>query len=229
MAKSETMPSPSNVPNSNIDDVLNDTEIGSVIAKNKYLFIFLVVGALLAVLGWGAYTHFKAESDIKSNARIAEYKIGPLANFAADKLEANGLLQEYSKLSVELKGYNGLATTLIVSADALIAKTKYNQALELLNNGKAEFEQNMFLHYFIGIRLATIYEDQGKVKLAIEELRSINDRGTKLLEGKTYIDLGRLYLKSGDKETAKANFEYVIDNIAENEFVKLAKLYLKDL
>ena len=51
-----------------------------------------------------------------------------------------------------------------------------------------------------------------------------------MFEGKTYLDLGRLYLKKGDKQKAKTSFQYVVDKAKDDpEFVKLAKIYLTKL
>ncbi len=75
-----------------------------------------------------------------------------------------------------------------------------------------------------------MYEDLGKNAEAVEVLKTISKSKTDAFPGKTYLDLGRIYLKLNDKEKAKASFQYVLDKAKDDaEFVKMAKLYLSTL
>jgi hypothetical protein len=49
------------------------------------------------------------------------------------------------------------------------------------------------------------------------------------MEDKLYLDLGRLYLSAGNKEKAKVNLQYLVDNGKDAEFMKIARLYLEDI
>ena len=67
-------------PNRGIDDILQQTEMGSFISKNKSLFIGIVVLALLAVAGFGAWTYFSGERDKKVQAELYEFSKGSLTS-----------------------------------------------------------------------------------------------------------------------------------------------------
>ena len=104
-----------------------------------------------------------------------------------------------------------------------------NEALEILTIGQ-NLAKNEYAEYFILSRLAVVYEDLGQDQKAIETLEKMNSKSFKIFEGKNYLDLGRLYLKQGNKEKAKASFTYVVEKAKdESEFVKIAKLYLSKM
>ena len=87
--------------------------------------------------------------------------------------------------------------------------------------------KNEYNNYFILARMAVVYEDLGQVDKAILTIEKMNSAKFKVFEGKNYVDLGRLYLKMGNKDKAKTSFQYVVDKAHdEAEFVKIAKLYL---
>lgn len=69
----------------------------------------------------------------------------------------------------------------------------------------------------------------GQKREAISLLEELNRSKVKIMEGKVYLDLGRLYLETGDKKRARQNLSYVIDKFPQNNFDKMAKLYLMEL
>ena len=104
-----------------------------------------------------------------------------------------------------------------------------NEALEVLTLGQ-KAAKNDYAEYFILSRLAVVYEDLGQDQNAIDTLTKMNSKSLKIFEGKNYLDLGRLYLKQGNKEKAKASFTYVVEKAKDDsEFVKIAKLYLSKM
>lgn len=125
--------------------------------------------------------------------------------------------------------YLGLLPLVIKSSDALVANSHFTEARSVLAIGE-KIASDDYSKYFILSRQAVVFEDMGEDKLAIETLEKMTSQSTKIFEGKTYLDLGRLYLKTNDKEKAKKSFTHVIEkNKDEAEFVKLAQLYMAKL
>jgi len=88
---------------------------------------------------------------------------------------------------------------------------------------------NAYTDYFIGIRAAALAENLGNNQEALDILNRLISSSVKYMEDKIYLDLGRLQLKTGDKEKAKSSFQYVIDKGKEEEFKKMARLYMSEL
>ena len=49
------------------------------------------------------------------------------------------------------------------------------------------------------------------------------------MEDKTYLDLGILYLKTGNKDKAKTSFDYVLEKSKDETLLKITRIYLDEL
>jgi tetratricopeptide (TPR) repeat protein len=94
---------------------------------------------------------------------------------------------------------------------------------------KHYLHKNSYIDYSIYVRQAVLDEDAKDYKGAIKSLNAVLSLPVKIMEAKTYLDLGRLYIKVGNREKAKSSLFYVVDNFAGEEFAKLAHLYLAQL
>jgi tetratricopeptide (TPR) repeat protein len=125
--------------------------------------------------------------------------------------------------------YVGLLPIVIKSTDLLMNNEQFAEAKTVILLGE-KLASDDYAKYFVLSRKAAIFEDLKEEKLAIETLEKITSLSAKIFEGKTYLDMGRLHLKLGNKDLAKKNFTYVIEKAKnEAEFVKLAQLYLSKI
>lgn len=215
--------------NRNIDQILDESNIQSFIAKNKTAIISLIVLLVAAVIGFGVYRHFNDKSQTAFNSQIYAFETTVLKTYQTTKADPAAVVSAMEKMNKEMDGYVGLLPVVLKASDALIANNHLNEAKAVLNIGE-ESAANDYATYFVLSRKAAVQEDLGENKEAIETLLKLNSQSTKVFEGKNYVDLGRLYLKAGDKEKARASFKHVIDNLKEEaEFVKLAQLYMARL
>ena len=213
-------------PNRGINQIMNADDVGNLFQKNKNLLITLFVLIVVVVIGFGLYAHFSDQSQISFNSKIYQFEQGPLKKYSETGSDVTALIQGFKDLHHSVTNYVGLLPVVIKTSDALVAHKNLNEALEVLNVGQA-IAKNEYHHYFVLARLAAAYEDLGQDQKAIETLEQMNSSQIKIFEGKNYLDLGRIYLKSGNKEKAKSSFQYVVDKAnGEAEFVKIAKLYL---
>jgi predicted negative regulator of RcsB-dependent stress response len=213
---------------SRVDEVLNETEIGSIIAANKTIVIILVVLALGGVLGYGLYTVQSQKANDKNSSIMFNFTKDNFESFKNKKLAATEYVSKLETLSKEVSGFKGLSSLIISSSDELIAQSKTKEAIQVLNLGK-DFK-SPFVKYFINLRLVAAHEDLGNTDEAITILESMTKSSVKLLEGKLFLDLGRLYMAKNETAKAIENFEKVLsEGISQAEFVKLAKLYLSEL
>lgn len=215
-------------PNRPITEIMNNDDIGTVISKNKNALLAILIAIIVAVAGFGLYASLADKSKAEYNAKIHTFET-TVINTWNENSDPKTLVQGISKLHKEIGNYSGLIPQVIKASDLLIERNHLNEALEILLLGE-KLAKNEYASYFILSRLAVVYEDLGKGNEAIATLEKMNSQSIKIFEGKNYLDLGRLYLKAGNKEKARASFTYVVEKAKEeSEFVKIAKLYLANL
>lgn len=227
--KSSTSLSPNDLTtNTSLNDQLNQTEIGAVIARNKILASILAVILILGVFGYGYYSNQKTSVDKDSANKVFTFMDTNFKNFVDGKMDTAAFLGAHQKELAAITSFSGLFPTNMIIVDQLIKKNELAPARDLLLtlNKSAKDTYQIIL---IGLRLATIYEDLNAPQLAIDQLERLNNLKTGILEAKNYLDLGRLYKQLGNTEKAKVNFNYVVNNMAQDEFASLAKLYLSEI
>lgn len=219
-------------PNRQMNDILSENKVNFFAGKNK-VAIFSAIGLIVAgILVFGFIKMFSDKSKAEYNTKIYTFETTVLKDFnesPIDAAKAKALETGIANLNLEMGEYLGLLPLIIKSSDALATSSHFAEARTVLAIGE-KVASDDYAKYFILSRQAVVYEDMGEDKLAIETLEKMTSQSVKIFEGKTYLDLGRLYLKAGNKEKAKSNFTHVIEkNKDEVEFVKIAKLYLAKL
>jgi predicted negative regulator of RcsB-dependent stress response len=205
-----------------------DRDWSKWIEDNKSTLSVAVVLLLIALFGGGYLLNSRNKSNAISNGKIYNFQMTTLADFKKDA-NATKLVGSFKAINQEVGNYVGMVPAAIKTSDALLSKGFKAEALEVLTIGKS-ISSNEFSQYYINTRLAVVYEDLGKNQEAVDTLIAISKSNVDVFPGKTYVDLGRVYLKLGNKEKAKASFQYVLDKASEDaEFVKMAKLYLATL
>lgn len=230
MAKNNSKNSPTSPPNRSVDDVMEQTEVGSFIIRYKVELISLVAAVLISLIGLGIYSNYKEGENARLAQVVHAFKSNEFQSFKGEKMDASQFIAKLNELVDKIGDYEGLISVLIGAADVMVKNDNLEGAKTLLEKGKDQFSRNNpWVKYFILSRLAVVYEDLGQTKEAISTLEELAMSGVKIMEGKVYLDLGRLYLETGDTKRAKQNLSYVIDKFSENNFDKMAKLYLKEL
>lgn len=198
------------------------------IESNLNTVIIAGVILVVAIFGGGYLYNSKNKSKAEYNTKIYSFQTTTLTAFNTDG-DAAKLVSGFKALQASTGSYIGLLPAAIKTADALKAKGKKTEALEILESVK-NVSSNDYSQYLINSRLAALYEDLGKTQEAITTLTVMSKSNVDVFPGKTYMDLGRMYLKAGDKDKAKASFQYVLDKAKDDpEFVKMSKLYLSNL
>lgn len=215
-------------PNRDIDQVLNQTEIGHWISKNKNLVIVLVVLLFAGIFGWGGYNQVKGDKEQALGDKIYQFQEGAYTQLIDKKMKPAEFLTQFKTIQTEVGDFIGFAPVLIKSAGHLVDQGANKEAVEVLEMGLKNLKTPILTN-IISLHLASALEDLKDYPRAINVLEELNTSSLKLMEDKVYLDLGRLYLASGNVEKAKVNLQYLVDNGKEAEFTKLAKLYLEDL
>ncbi len=217
-----------NVNTQAIDNELKETSFGAWIAKNKSLSLAIVVFIFLALIGYAVVNHFQTKKNNENATALFNFTQTELVQFREGKMDAQALLSKYEGVWSPMGSFAGAGSFTVEVVDALSEKGNNEAAYSLASKA---FDQisNSQAKFFLGMRAAVLAENLGKNKEALETLNKLISGSVKYMEDKIYLDLGRLQLKTGDTEKAKTSFQYVIDNGKEEEFKKMARLYLSEL
>jgi predicted negative regulator of RcsB-dependent stress response len=215
----------------NINEITTEST-QKFIVQNK-VAVFVVIGLIVAgIIAFGLFKQLGDKSKSAYNTKIHTFETTTLKDYLAkptDATLAKAVETGIQSLNIEMGNYVGLLPVVIKASDALLSSSHFAEARSTLQVG-AKVSKDDFSDYFIMSRQAVVFEDMGEDKLAIDTLEKMTSQSVKIFEGKTYLDLGRLYLKIGNKEKAKKNFTYVVEKAKdEAEFVKIAQLYLAKL
>lgn len=212
-----------------VDQELESTEIGHMVNQHKALIggaaFFIVLAVVL-----GSYFNHKKETDLADAAdRVFEFEKEYLAKVNKKEIESAEFLSKLSELKSEVGDQKVLAPLILASAKELhnIGQTK--EAADLLQNNQGLLAQDVYLQYFSKSFLAAYLEDLGEFPKAATALEELVQMDVVFLESKIYLDLGRLYLKLGEKSKATEKLQYVLDNFPKDDMAKLAKIYLSKI
>jgi len=212
----------------NLDETLNKTDFGHFVNTNKKPIIvgFIIALILVVIVSVVKVQKDKAQAQTLNNVfSVSESIVGA---YIKGDLKADEYLTKFKTINDSVLKSSAFTPSLLEANAKLITDGKVVEASEQLETvltkiGKSE------LAYFLQIRLAPLYENQGANDKALKLYEKLAQSGKDLLAGKIYLDLARLYAKTGDNDKAKKNFEFVIKNHADTEYAKLAKLYLIEL
>jgi predicted negative regulator of RcsB-dependent stress response len=211
-----------------VNDLVKNGDAGDFINENKGLVGIAVVVILAAIFGYGYYKKVStAKSDNYAN-ELYTYTTMAVENLSKDKVKAPEVLSGFEKVYKGKEGFATAGSYIVMLSDALVAKNNNNEAYSILNLGIQSISNREVL-FFLNARASSVAEDLGKTKEALMHLESILKGSVMYMADKVYLDAGRLYLKLGNKEKAISSFKWVVDEGKEEEFKKMARLYLDEL
>jgi predicted negative regulator of RcsB-dependent stress response len=216
-------------PTSPIAEALSTTEMGTFISRHYKLLIALVVLIIVSIFGYGLYRYQTEQKHQAYTETLYRFQTTELAPFLAQEVSVQEFMQKLAGVYQEVGAFEGLVPIIIQASDELIARGQWEEAITALKK-VSSLKREPTIHYFLATREAIAYEDLGQYREAIGVLEGLRSSPLKALEDKLYLDLGRLYFRVGDREKARLSFEHVLSlPMAQNEFAKLASLYLSEL
>lgn len=219
-------PTPSDVPNTSFDDLLNQTDIGSVIAKNKSAFATLLIVIIVGIIGGGFYKHMSKKNNAQYADKIYTFKENELKNFKEKKIEAKKLVELFAVLAKDVKENDSLFLFGIEVVDLLMNSENFSEGLEVIKIVEG-INSSTIGSFLVASRKAVLFEDLNRTDDAISTLEKALSSSNKVFELKVYFDLGRLYLMKGDKDKSMKSFKYVLDNDKKGDFKRLVTAFMK--
>ena len=204
--------------------------IEKFLSENKFPLIIVCGLLLMAPLVYGLMRHSAEKQATEYNNKIYRFRADVFEKYREKALAPAEFASQLRQLKGDVENHRGLYPFLLNFADEMIQHEDWKEAEEILLWGKEKYTQGHLLGDLFRLRLATIYEDTGRPKKAVDILLQLTSNNqTPLLLDKLYLDLSRLYLSLGDEGKAKSGLDYVIENSQESELLRLAKLMKEEL
>ena len=193
--------------------------------KYKAPIIVGIIILLAIPLSYGVYYNVREKKQDGFRNQIFSFTQKELKDLNDGKLKPSDFINSFSNLLNETSYSKANLPVLLQSAEIMNSKNDLASAKEILELGQKHFSSG-YEKILLGLKLSAVYEDLGENDKAISLLEEMIDLKTKILEGKLYLDLGRLYKKMNNPVKAKEKFQYVLNNFDEEVYKKLAQLNL---
>ena len=212
-----------------LDQTLQKTDLGQIINENKKL-IMVALGVILAlIVGYSAFKHQAKQTHDENLGKVFAFQTDVVDQFNSKKLTDVEFIEKVKAMPSNLTGQPTLVPSLFTSLNTLIANGKTVEVISILESCVKQFNPSSYMYYFIGLKLAPLYEDTTQHDKAISILQSLIASKLDVVKSRLYLDTGRVFLKKGDKVKAKESFEFILKNYKDTEMSKIAKLYLQGL
>lgn len=211
-----------------IEEVMGETELGTLIMKYRAMIIGAVIFAFVFLSGLGIYSHLSSKEQEQNAKLVYSFQQDYFDKMIQKTVTEEDFVINFLKVNEETKSFKSLVPIAIMASDYLVASGKNLEAKKILMT-MVKTHNTDPAAFFLNTRLAVVHEDLGEITEAIAILKTIVGSKNTFLQAKNYTDLGRLYLKTNDKDNAKKSFEYVVENFKASEFLRVAKVYLSEM
>lgn len=215
-----------------LEETLDKTDLGHIINENRKLILTLSFIVIIGIVAYSIQGHLSNEKKLVQLDKAFEVENTIFTPFISDKTKGEDFIKELEKVEMDLVGNPNLVPVLIEAINKLDEQNLVNEkVISLAQKWQKHLSKSHYLNLFLSVRLAGLYEDANKLDEAIATLENLIAFKSNIMKEKIYFDLGRLYLKKGDKQKAQERFDYILKNekLNNSEYAKLIKLYLGEL
>lgn len=211
-----------------LEQTLNKTDFGHTLYENRKILIALVIVILVGVVGWVAWKESKETAALNNAVEVFEFQAGPWSEAKAQKMAPQALAKSFASLPKSVQSAPVMVPIVLEMGKFLYDKNNFTEAEAILSLVDGTVKHHATAT-FVALQRAVVLEKLEKLDEAIASLEGISKREESLLPAKVSIELGRLYLKQGEKGKAQTQFENVVNTYPNDEQGRLAKLYLSQL
>lgn len=215
-----------------LEQTLNRTDLGHIIYEKRKLFfiiLFLILAGATGLLLWKQNLKSIA---LKNSLKVFQFQTDVWSNVKEDKKTVEELIKDFSNLDVNVKTSPAMVPLLLEMGKYLYEKGQVLEADQLLAQVQGKI-QSPLSSAFITLQRVVILEKLEKIDEAISLLEPLAQQGETshpgLMPAKISLDLARLYIAKGEKGKAQTQLDYISNTFPNDEYAKLAKLYLQRL
>lgn len=216
-----------------LEQTLENTGLGHFVNTNKDSILIGVGILLAAIIGISVYQHNIEKNDQALLNQLYQFNSQNITAFLEQdkesKVTEDQVIEALTNAKLELVQSPNFLPTLFDVTRKLEDSGSAVKLIPVFEKVIAEYKPNEYGYLFLGLKLAVFYENNENLDKAISTLETLVSANHDIVKTKVYLDLGRLYKKTGQKDKAKSNFDYIVKNEKNAEYVKLAKLFLSQL
>lgn len=209
-----------------LEQTLNRTDLGHTLYENRKLIIALLIGILVAVVGYSLYKQNKTSKSLSVAVKVFEFESKTWSGAKDGKVMIPELVKQFEALDDETKSSPVMIPVALEMGKFLADKDALNEAEAVLSKVNATHPVSAF---FVGMQRMVVLEKLSKYDEAISVMEKLAKEKDVLMAARVNLELGRLNLLKGDKSKAKTHFDYVLNTYPNDEHAKLAKLYAAKL
>ncbi len=206
-----------------LEQTLNKTDLGHIIFEYRKVFFGVIAAILMAVMGYTMWKQSQQSHTESISVKVFEFQSKTWAGAKEGKVAIPELLKVFKDLDSEVKNAPIMVPLALEMGKFLFEKGSFSEAEEILSQVSTEHPVSLF---FLNSQRAVILEKLNKIPEAIGVLEKLAKDKDSIMMAKLNLELGRLNLLNGEKGKAQTHFDYVLSTFPNDEYAKLAKLYL---
>lgn len=209
-----------------IEKQLDKTDFGHFVYTYRKLLLSIFVAIVLGATGYLLWKQSKESSALKRADEVYSFASTSWAEAKSGKLAPEALVKNFESLPADIRKSPSMVPVVLEMGNFLAEKGLNKEANEILMNAEGLDELG---NYFVGMQRVVVLERLGQDDEAISILEKLNSQKNLPLPQKVSLELGRFYMKKGDKGKAQTQFQDVISTYPNDDYAKIAKLYLIQL
>lgn len=211
-----------------LEQTLNKTDFGHTIYEYRKMLLALIVIIFVGVVGWVLWRNSQESAAMNNSEVVYEFQAGVWSEAKEGKVTPADLAKSFGALSGKVQTAPIMVPVVLEMSKFLYDKNSFEEAEMILSKVDGSLSHPVTAS-FVAMQRAVVLEKLGNVDGAITSLEGISKQKDVLLPAKLSVELGRLYLKKGEKGKAQTQFENVVNTYPNDDQARVAKLYLAQL
>ncbi len=212
-----------------LEESLNKTDFGHWVFENRKAFIGAVLATFVLASGWLLYRQYAYKAARELSGVVHQFEQTALTELRSGKMTTADFMTKFNALDAATKGAPAMLPVALEAANLMNGKNEVVEAAALLEGVVTSLKTSSPLYVFVVPSYSALLEKNGKIQEATQAWDAYVAGGHKVMLPKAYLEIGRLNSLQGNKEKARASFDYIIANYPNDELAKLARLYLQQL
>jgi len=211
-----------------LEQTLNKTDLGHLIYEKRKIFFIFLFFVLIGATGFLLWKQNLKSIALENSLSVFQFQSDVWTKVKEEKKSVDELVTSFTALDEGVKLSPAMVPVLLEMGKFLYDKGNYLEADKLLSQVEGKIKHPVS-DSFVTMQRVVVLEKLGKINEAISLLEPLAQKSESIMPAKVSLDLARLYIAKGEKGKAQTQLEYITNTFPNDEYAKLAKLYLQSL